>query len=596
MKTNVPVLKCAQFEPSIDFVSSILTVEDESDLVRLWEESTGPEALIVRRDALAAFRQYGIIDYKGTQGVKSLGDYELEPKRKKGRPVILLIDSKYDGTVTLKNGLERFWARSTARNRKGLLVVGVADKIFDELLARSEKSEVVVKASESKWSTRQAACGRGDQRPQSDFLDLLNENSLPSDKARQLKDLEGCYKGNSTEAMVARQLAVHAAHNDVPVLILGSTGSGKEILARKIHQYGNRSKSGSFVAVNCGAIPPELFESELFGYKKGAFSGADKDKKGRWELADKGTLFLDEIGDLDLRHQVKILRAIEGEKGSADRSSRNTSLIWPVGAEKPVSVDIRIIAATNLNLYSMVREGRFREDLFYRLRCIVIQTPKLGDTLKEVRDIADYQWRKITRDPEGSLSDEIIDELKKYKWPGNVRQLKMVLNQLYSIFGKDKLRGRHLSTIMALDGYHTASKPPEINEKTKNLQWFTHLRAIDEVLHASENSWHSFLATHSLDWQAASYLRNSLYYHLNELEMLLRQHVLFPNEEMFTEVSRLKAKLAHLYSLLPTDPESARTNPRDSAKIKSCWMEVTKDMKHIKVQLFNEQRRLLNNA
>ncbi len=150
-----------------------------------------------------------------------------------------------------------------------------------------------------------------------------------------------------------RQLILHAAQTDVPVLIVGDTGTGKEIVARQIHEYSDRKKMGAFVAVNCGAIPHNLLESELFGHEKGAFTGSIKQKKGLWESVGKGTIFLDEIGDLSLDHQVKILRALQ--EGTIRR----------LGGIAEIKVNARVIAATNRDLYSMVQTGQFREDLFF---------------------------------------------------------------------------------------------------------------------------------------------------------------------------------------------------------------------------------------
>ncbi len=201
---------------------------------------------------------------------------------------------------------------------------------------------------------------------------------------------------------------------DVPVLVLGETGTGKELVAREIHQKSNR-KNGALVVVNCGAIPENLLESELFGHKKGAFTGALYDKIGKFKQADGGTLFLDEIGDMPLTLQVKILRAIEER------------VIVPIGGSKPENVDIRIVAATNKDLEKMIAEGTYREDLFYRLNVISLNLPPLRDRKEDVELIARFFLAKYTSEykrPEiKGFSPSALSLMRRYRWPGNVREL-----------------------------------------------------------------------------------------------------------------------------------------------------------------------------
>jgi transcriptional regulator with GAF, ATPase, and Fis domain len=168
------------------------------------------------------------------------------------------------------------------------------------------------------------------------------------------------------------------------VLVLGDTGTGKEVIARSIHNYSARA-SEKFVPVNCGAIPSELLESELFGHKRFTFTDAKYDKKGLWEITGNGTLFLDEVGDLALIHQVKILRALEENK------------IRPIGEVKEIRVNARVIAATNRDLFSMVKAGHFREDLYYRLRSFLLRTPGLRDHPEDIPTLARFFWKKIAR-------------------------------------------------------------------------------------------------------------------------------------------------------------------------------------------------------
>jgi len=243
-------------------------------------------------------------------------------------------------------------------------------------------------------------------------------NELQQDKAKLEEQLDAMRMGSiigSCDSIkeVFRKIE-KIAKVDVPVLVTGETGTGKELVAKEIHNKSPRS-SGPFVVINCGAIPETLLESELFGHKRGAFTGAMYDKPGKFKLANGGTLFLDEIGDMPLSLQVKILRAIE------ERS------VVPVGGNRTEDVDIRIIAATNRDLEDDIREGKFREDLFYRLNVIHIGLPPLRDRESDIELIARYFLQKQTieykRPHIKGFSPAAKKMMEQYRWPGNVREL-----------------------------------------------------------------------------------------------------------------------------------------------------------------------------
>jgi transcriptional regulator with GAF, ATPase, and Fis domain len=203
------------------------------------------------------------------------------------------------------------------------------------------------------------------------------------------------------------------AGTDISVLITGETGTGKELIAREIHRRSNRSK-GPFVTINCGAIPENLLESELFGHVKGAFTGAVANKPGKFHAADGGTLFLDEIGELPLNLQVKLLRALQ-EK-----------VVVRVGDTRPEHVDIRVLAATNRNLEGEIKANRFREDLYYRLNVVNIHNPPLRDRGDDMLVIAKYLLSRYATEYGGvvkGFSPNAIIAVKKFSWPGNIRQL-----------------------------------------------------------------------------------------------------------------------------------------------------------------------------
>jgi PAS domain S-box-containing protein len=247
------------------------------------------------------------------------------------------------------------------------------------------------------------------------FKDVTESFNL-SLKAENLSSFAGIIGKDKAMQDIFRQIRDVAPYN-YPVHVSGDTGTGKERVAYAIHDissYGN----GPFVPVNCGAIPEGIVESELFGHVKGAFSGAIKERKGRFELAHKGTLFLDEVADLPLSTQVKLLRFLQ--EGSFEK----------VGGEKRVSVDVRIISATNKNLKEEVKTGKFREDLFYRLNVIPIHLPPLRNRKSDIPLLADHFLREAEQESGTKvpgLSNESLNLMLDYHWPGNVRELKNVI-------------------------------------------------------------------------------------------------------------------------------------------------------------------------
>jgi DNA-binding NtrC family response regulator len=221
--------------------------------------------------------------------------------------------------------------------------------------------------------------------------------------------------GNSQAMREVQKLIGKAAASDATALIIGETGTGKEMVARALHENSDRARK-PLVAVNCAAIPAELLESELFGHVKGAFTGAAIDRAGRFREAEGGTLLLDEIGDMSLAMQAKILRALQERE------------IMPVGASRSVKVDARVIAATHLDLAQAVHEGKFREDLYYRLNVVPIHLPPLRERLADVILLAEH-FMRTAGDPPKALSSAAARRLLGYAWPGNVRELKNAMQR-----------------------------------------------------------------------------------------------------------------------------------------------------------------------
>lgn len=233
--------------------------------------------------------------------------------------------------------------------------------------------------------------------------------------------------GEGAEMMELRGLIEKVAPSEARVLITGPNGAGKELVAHQIHEQSARS-TNAMVEVNCAAIPAELIESELFGHKKGAFTGAQKDRKGKFELAHGGTLFLDEIGDMSLSAQAKVLRALQEHK------------ITPVGGDRSIKVDVRVLAATNKDLKSEIAAGKFREDLYHRLSVILIEVPGLNDRSDDIPLLAQHFLQQIADDYGVSvkgISGAAISALQGYDWTGNIREFRNVIERLHILGGSE---------------------------------------------------------------------------------------------------------------------------------------------------------------
>ena len=251
---------------------------------------------------------------------------------------------------------------------------------------------------------------------------LKKENTILKRKIKSKSEIIG----KSPEIKSILELITKVANSNARVLITGSNGTGKELVANQIHEKSSRNKN-LFVEINCAAIPSELIESELFGHEKGSFTSAHKQKIGKFEQASNGTLFLDEIGDMSLSAQSKVLRALQENK------------ITRVGGNKSISVNPRIIAATNKNLKKEIENGNFREDLFHRLNVIPIKVPSLKERIEDIPILCNYFIEKICKEhgiKQKEISNKAIDELKKMKWTGNIRELRNVLERLIILSDK----------------------------------------------------------------------------------------------------------------------------------------------------------------
>ncbi len=255
--------------------------------------------------------------------------------------------------------------------------------------------------------------------------------------------------GTSDAMARLRDQVAMAAPSNGRVLVSGENGTGKELVARQIHALSHR-RAGPFVEVNCAAIPEELIESELFGHMKGAFTGAVADRRGKFETATGGTLFLDEVGDMSLKTQAKVLRALQEQ------------VVEPVGGQASVRVDVRVIAATNKDLAEEIRHGRFREDLYFRLNVIPIFVPPLREREDDVVRLADHFVAEFAREygrRQKNFAPAALDLLRAYRWPGNVRELRNVIERLMIMVPGDVIDGGDLA-FLDLGGGDLRSAPP----------------------------------------------------------------------------------------------------------------------------------------
>ena len=257
-----------------------------------------------------------------------------------------------------------------------------------------------------------------------DHKDVVRENKTLKKKIASTAFAQEIV-GNSKAILQIKEMIDRVAPTDARVLVTGSNGTGKELVARWLHQKSNRA-SMPFIEVNCAAIPSELIESELFGHEKGSFTSAIKQHKGKFEQADGGTLFLDEVGDMSLSAQAKVLRVLQEHK------------LTRVGSDKDINVNVRVVAATNKNIPEEIEKGNFREDLYHRLSVIVIRVPSLSERKEDIPLLTEYFIDQISQESgmgKRAINKDAIEELKKHSWTGNIRELRNVVERLMILGG-----------------------------------------------------------------------------------------------------------------------------------------------------------------
>ena len=312
-------------------------------------------------------------------------------------------------------------------------------EVLDELLKAKVDTPVIMISGHANIETAVSAIRKGAfdfiEKP----LDLnrilvtirnAKDRTVLVEETKQLKTTVKRFKGSAiigeTDGIIKiKEMIEKVAPSDARVLITGGNGTGKELVARGLHDNSNRRKM-PFIEVNCAAIPSELIESELFGHEKGAFTSAVKDKKGKFELASGGTLFLDEIGDMSASAQAKVLRALQ------------ENCIQRVGGERDIKVDCRVLAATNKDLRKEIEEGRFREDLYHRLAVILIHVPSLNERRDDIPLLAEHFLSMVCTEhgiPRKSFNDDALEALKNTDWSGNIRELRNIVERLVILCG-----------------------------------------------------------------------------------------------------------------------------------------------------------------
>ena len=464
-----------------------------------------------------------------------------------GQTLIPLVTGDYADAGQFLRSVRTLLQHAAEQQERNVFLVAASDRMFEEhwrhaLSVGGGPAAGGAEAIRSRGGLGSGGPG-GDAPvvdPVRNLIGLLPKLDIP-------KVVEEKYIGDSPEVRLVRFYIVRAAANRDAVLILGDTGTGKEVVARLIHALGT-GNPGNFIPVNCGSIPRDLFESELFGYERGSHSRAERSKDGLWLAAQGGTLFLDEVADLAPDHQVKILRALDDHE------------IRPVGALKGIHVDARILAATNKDLAGMVRSGTFREDLYYRLRATMIRTPALHEHQGDIPRLVAKFWKSATRDETSELAPDVVEFLKHRVWPGNVRELSLCLTAVHNLFGKDGIRVEHVRAVLDQNQQAQRVTDGEVeitNVGVHRLQCLRHLRKADDTLRATQVRLRDVMKGRSHVPETFEAIAEATDDRVNELEVLCLHPLLFSSRALFEVVRRLKEKLREFSERLRKDPEPA---------------------------------------
>ena len=490
-----------------------------------------PAAVIVYVEDLKVFGEcLELFTDRRKKGNQGLGDYLLGQGGK-----IPFIDAYYIDYGRLTDGIETLLQNAETASEKGIYLLGVNGEHFRKAWSSALTEDA---------SLQHVSKGSG--------LEAVFK-TLPGEA-----QLRKYFWGNSEAYHLVRQLILRAAQINNPVLVLGEPGTGKSVVARAIHDAEQQDKpigqkDKPFIVVNCAEIPSGAFESVVFGYAAYDSHGAHVNAKaGRWEKAKDGTIFLDEIGELRLDHQAKVLHAMKED------------VIWRVGDGASTDVHARVIAATNRDLYGMVKRGKFLDDLYYLLRQYMIRTPVLRDYSNDVEVIAQKLWREITHSS-AALSKEIIDELCHHRWPGNVRELRSVLRSLNNYFGTSAPTREQLSAVFQQFGLaagYDQYEPDVCEPALFQMECLQKICHVDDAIHACEQELKPLAA--GLPLSAAAW--ESLARLSVEVQDLLCGRMYFGSQETYQAVAHVGESLRKLLEL----------NKKDMPALSSFWDKTLK--------------------
>ena len=367
----------------------------------------------------------------------------------------------------------------------------------------------------------------------------------------QIRDkISKTYIGISPEAELTRTMVYKASQTKSTVLILGESGTGKDLIAHQIYTYSEHYKKDKLYKINCSTLQDTLLESELFGHKKGSFTGATSDKEGIFKAADQGTLFLDEVGELSPANQAKVLHAVENK------------LIRPLGSNETFQVDVRIIAATNRNLARMIMQDTFREDLYYRLNAFTIISPPLRERPEDIPEIAQALWNRFGC--KQKLPKAFVDYLKEYTWPGNVRELKILLNSIIDIFGRISPKPEHIEMIRDYrkDTLFQAQQTKYDDfDKMLKAQCKNRLITAGNLMRGIKIKFRPIISEKTRKPEFLDELdeiRLSISKEITRLEDLCREPLYFKDRTLFERIKRFRYILEVLVKEWPSSPDEIR--------------------------------------
>jgi transcriptional regulator with AAA-type ATPase domain len=477
-----------------------------------------PNVLVVEASNLSALGELPEITNRGVKdGGHELGRYFLHQQ---GVPMVL---ADYSQRGRLKQSVKSLLDKARQGGECKPYVLVIPDAQFDLEWKHAAEDE-----DQISWSLASTD-------PSLQMLALLQDVVVPP-------SLREKYAGKSSETEVVRRLIVKASQGYGVVLVVGETGTGKEVVARQIHELNDRRSRHEFVPINCAGIPSELVESELFGNVEGAFTHATETRMGLWQAADHGTLFLDEIGELPLAQQAKVLRAIEDGE------------IRPLGTADTVKVDVRVIAATNRDLHAMTEGRLFRDDLYQRLCGLVIHTPSLKNHPEEIPALAQAFWQKENQEDgkRGDLPHEILRELQAHSWTGNMRELRQVLMHLRELFGTEGLRVEHIRAIFETRSraFGTMAVPDEKSSadayRHDCLRTLSHAAELVRSCAVALGAMPKSGRITASEWPS---VRQTLEAHGRELEDLCRQPLWFHSHPTYQAIGSLLEALKALCAL-----------------------------------------------